>query len=188
MRRSYVRQRIHFGLGGSISSMLSQSGPPKLLRMARTALYARSVRVWNCELYATCRLQVWRLAKYLAPSGLQTTEQVRLVRGHTKYHCPPPKCLGWKVRSNSCSTSPILMRRNPQSGSFILAVSWPEATISPVYVFVHRIPFGPLIAPRSTSPKRASLFRSSRNPSCKQARCLGFAILFPFVGGSNYHD
>ena len=56
------------------------------------------------------------------------------------------------------------------------AVMKPDASSLFQYVECQRIPMGPDLAPRRMKPFRASRFKSSFNPSCKQTLSRGLGI------------
>ena len=67
------------------------------------------------------------------------------------------------------------MRNQPSFGPLMSALIVPVA-ISPQYECVHLIPRPPMFVPRRTNPRRASRFKSSFSPSCKQTRSRGRGI------------
>src|SRR6266508_4220867 len=99
--------------------------------------------------------------------------------GHMKYHCRPPKCLWRATRVTHSSKSPW-SRSHPSWSPLMLAVMTPDAISSSQYVEIQRIPVGPDLAPRRMNPFRASRFKFSFNPSCKQTRSRGLRIRSSF--------
>jgi hypothetical protein len=70
-------------------------------------------------------------------------------------------------------------RSHPSHVPLMSAVMRPDASSLSQYVEYQRIPMGPDLAPRRLNPFRASRFKSSFNPSCKQTRSRGGGIGYP---------
>jgi len=148
------------------------------------------------EVCAVCPVTELRMVRDLSPPSLTTAETARAWR--------PPQHRDRSVQDgaheiplSAAETSgvgdennplvEVALELEPSRGPLMSAVIRQDASSSSQYDEYQRIPKGPDLEPRRMNPFRASRFKSSFNPSCKQTRSRGRGIRLSFGALQGLH-